>query len=93
MSSELWDEWLTFTMYGINAKLSKAYFKCFMCSSHKMQEVYIWGNFAILPKHIYQEYRICKKCAIREHGSNKKLEIIITERTKKWLQSQKRRSQ
>ena len=76
-------------MNGINAKLPKVYFKCYMCSSHKMQEVYIWGNFAIPPEHPYEEQRICKKCAKREHGKRKKLEDIINERTKKWLQNQR----
>ena len=74
-------------MYGINAKLPKAYFKCHMCHNSKIQDVYIWGNFAILPKHPYEEQRICKKCAMREHGSRnkQKLEDIINERTEKWL--------
>jgi hypothetical protein len=54
-----------------------------------MQEVYIWGNYAILPEHPYEEQRICKKCAKREHGKRKKLEDIIDERTKKWLQNQR----
>ena len=77
-----------FTMYGVNAKLSKTYFKCFMCHGTKIQEVYIWGNFAILPKHPYKEQKICKKCAIRENGKRKKLEDIIDERTKEWLKKQ-----
>ena len=76
-------------MYGINAKLSKEYFKCHICRNTKMQERYIWGNFAILPKHKYKEYIICKKCAIREHGKRTKLEDIIDERTKVWLRKQK----
>tara|TARA_R100000655_G_scaffold24022_11_gene48305 strand:+ start:731 stop:967 length:237 start_codon:yes stop_codon:yes gene_type:complete len=77
-------------MYGVNAKLPKADFKCHMCHSFKNQDVYIWGNFQILPKHPYQEYRICKKCAVREHGSKRvKLETIIDERTKQWLEKQK----
>ena len=75
-------------MYGINAMLSKKYFSCEMCSgSQKVQHVYIWGNFAILPKHPYKELEICKACALREHGrkSKTKLDTIIEERTKKWL--------
>ena len=59
-----------------------------MCSgSHKVQHVYIWGNFAIPPKHPYEELEICKACALREHGrkSKLKLDTIIEERTKKWL--------
>ena len=59
-----------------------------MCSgSHKVQHVYIWGNFAIPPKHPYEEIEICKACAIREHGKKNKfkLDTIIEERTKKWL--------
>jgi len=75
-------------MYGVNAKLPKDYFQCHMCRITKIQEMYIWGNFAILPKHPYKEYRICKKCAIRENGKRKKLENIIDERTKQWLKSQ-----
>ena len=75
-------------MYGINAKLPKTYFTCFMCRVYKMQEAYIWGNFAIPPKHSYKEQRICKKCAKRENGKRKKLEDIIDERTKQWLKKQ-----
>ena len=76
-------------MYGINAKLPKKYFRCDMCcNSHKLQHVYILGNFAILPEHPYEEQRICKKCAKREHGKRTKLENIINERTKKWLKKQ-----
>ena len=59
-----------------------------MCSgSHKMQHVYIWGNFAIPPKHTYEELEICKTCALREHGKKNKIKLdsIIEERTKKWL--------
>ena len=39
----------------------------------------------------YKEYNICKKCAIREHGSKnkRKLEDIIDERTEQWLRNQK----
>ena len=76
-------------MYGVNAKLSKSYFKCYMCYITKTQDVYIWGNFAILPEHPYEEQRICNKCAKREHGKRTKLENIINERTKKWLRKQK----
>ena len=75
-------------MYGVNAKLSKKHFKCHMCHSSKIQDVYIWGNFAILPNHPYKEYEICKKCAIREQGKRTKLENIIDERTKQWLKKQ-----
>ena len=59
-----------------------------MCYITKAQDVYIWGNFAILPKHPYEEQRICNKCAKRENGKRKKLENIINERTKKWLKKQ-----
>ena len=53
-----------------------------MCSgSHKLQDVYIWGNFAIPPEHPYEEQRICIKCAKREHGKRTKLENVINERT------------
>ena len=75
-------------MYGINAKLSKKHFTCNMCSgSHKLQNVYIWGNFAIPPEHPYEELEICKACALREHGKKKKTKLtdIIEERTKQWL--------
>ena len=75
-------------MYGVNAKLSKAYFTCYMCRITKTQDVYIWGNFAILPEHTYKEQRICKKCAKRENGKRKKLDDIINERTKQWLRKQ-----
>ena len=75
-------------MYGVNAKLSKVYFKCHMCKTCKIQEVYIWGNFAIPPEHLYEEQRICKKCAVRENGKRRKLEDIINERTKEWLKKQ-----
>ena len=75
-------------MYGVNAKLSKTYFKCYMCHIAKTQDVYIWGNFAILPEHPYEEQRICNKCAKREHGKRTKLENIINERTKIWLRNQ-----
>ena len=76
-------------MYGVNAKLPRSYFTCFMCRTTKVQDIYIWGNFAILPKHPYEEQRICKKCAKRENGKRKKLEDIIDERTKEWLKNQK----
>ena len=76
-------------MYGINAKLPETYFKCYTCHITKMQDVYIWGNYAIPPEHPYEEQRICKKCAKREHGKRKKLEDVIDERTKKWLQNQR----
>ena len=74
-------------MYGINAKLPKKYFSCNMCNVTKMQHVYIWGNFAIPPEHPYKKLEICKACALREHGkkNKSKLDIIIEERTKKWL--------
>ena len=76
-------------MYGINAKLSKLHFTCFMCHTTKAQDVYIWGNFAIPPEHPYKEQRICKKCAAREHGKRTKLDNIIDERTERWLKNQK----
>ena len=75
-------------MYGINAKLPKKYFKCAMCSgSHKLQHVYIYGNFAIPPEHPYEELEICNACALREYGKKKKIKLkdIIEERTKMWL--------
>jgi len=72
-------------MYGVNAKLPKTKFTCFMCRTTKVQDVYIWGNFVILPKHLYKEQTICKKCAKREIGKRTKLEDVIDERTKKWL--------
>ena len=64
-----------------------------MCRTTKVQDMYIWGNFAMPPKHLYKEQRICKKCAVRENGKRKKLEDIIDERTMQWLQKQKVRSQ
>ena len=77
-------------MYGINAKLPREYFKCHMCHNSGIQDIYIWGNFAIPPKHSYKEFKICKKCAIREHGKRTKLENIINERTKKWLKQKQK---
>ncbi len=79
-------------MFGINAKLSKKYFNCNMCSGgHRLQNVYILGNFAIPPEHPYEEIEICKACALREHGkkNKNKLETIIDERTKQWLKRKK----
>ena len=75
-------------MYGINAKLPRTSFRCFMCHTAKVQDVYIWGNFAIPPEHHYKEQRICNKCAIREHGKRTKLKDIINKRTKQWLKRQ-----
>ena len=75
-------------MYGINAKLPRTSFRCFMCHTAKVQDVYICGNFAIPPKHPYKEQRICNKCAIREHGKRTKLKDIINKRTKQWLKRQ-----
>ena len=77
-------------MHGINAKLPKRYFKCYMCSKQKFQDVYIWGSFEILPKHPYLEIEICKKCAIRELGKRTKLENIIDKRTKQWLKQKQK---
>ena len=77
-------------MFGINAKLPKKHFQCDMCSgSHKLQHVYILGNFAMPPEHPYEEMEICKACAIREHGKKNKikLETLTEERTKKWLKN------
>ena len=79
-------------MFGINAKLSKMYFNCNVCSGgHRLQDVYILGNFAIPPEHPYEEIEICKACALREHGkkNKNKLETIIDERTKQWLKRKK----
>lgn len=56
-----------------------------MCGIIKTQDCYIWGNFEILPKHLYKEYEICKKCAVRENGKRKKIDNNIKERTEKWL--------
>ena len=79
-------------MFGINAKLSKKYFNCNMCyGGHRLQDVYILGNFAIPPEHPYEEIEICKACALREYGKKNKikLETIIEERTKQWLKRNK----
>ena len=59
-----------------------------MCRTTKAQDVYIWGNFAIPPELPYEEQRICKKCAVREHGKSTKLDNIIDERTEQWLKRQ-----
>ena len=80
-------------MYGINAKLPKRYFSCEMCSGpSKLQHPYVYGNFAIPPKHLYEEIQICKACALREHGkkNKNKFDNIIKERTKKWLKQKKK---
>ena len=51
-----------------------------MCSNpHKLQHVYILGNFAILPEHPYVEIEICKACAIREYGKKNKIKTSIWE--------------
>ena len=63
-----------------------------MCSGgHRLQDVYILGNFAIPPEHPYEEIEICKACALREYGKKNKikLETIIEERTKQWLKRNK----
>tara|TARA_R100000781_G_scaffold82434_1_gene50781 strand:- start:365 stop:607 length:243 start_codon:yes stop_codon:yes gene_type:complete len=80
-------------MYGINAKLPKEFFSCEMCSGpSRQQSPYIYGSFAIPPKHPYVEMKICKACALREHGNKnkRKLEDIINERTEKWLKQKKK---
>ena len=58
-----------------------------MCYNARIQHVYIWGNFAIPPKHPYEELEICKACALREYGKKQKVKLndIIEERTEKWL--------
>lgn len=73
--------------YGINAKLPKKYLRCEMCHKSHFQEVYIYGSFAIPPKHLYYELEICRVCALREHGNRAKpkLDEIIEEKTKLWL--------
>ena len=77
-------------MHGINAKLNRKYFKCEMCHTSTVQDVYIWGNFAIPPEHPYEELEICPACAKREHGKKNKhkLNDIIDRRTKSWLGKQ-----
>ena len=77
-------------MYGINARLPKTYFNCEMCGIYKLQGVYIWGSFG-LP--YYYEKRICKACAIREHGRRNKLKLedVINERTERWLKKEKQK--
>tara|TARA_Y100001938_G_C7788337_1_gene281288 strand:+ start:94 stop:318 length:225 start_codon:yes stop_codon:yes gene_type:complete len=69
----------------IVAKLSKERYNCYMCSFTGYAERYI-----VVP-HIVdtdKEYTICSSCAKREHGSKNriKLQDVIEERTKTWLQ-------
>tara|TARA_R100000781_G_C4023830_1_gene108096 strand:+ start:304 stop:534 length:231 start_codon:yes stop_codon:yes gene_type:complete len=75
----------------IKAKLSKEYLKCEMCAKNKLQDVYIWGSFAMLPEHPYYELKICKDCAVKDHGHKNKIKLnnIIEERTKQWLRQKK----
>ena len=69
----------------IVAKLSKKHYNCYMCSFIGYAERYI------VKPHIVdtdKEYTICSNCAKREHGSKNrvKLQNVIDERTKIWLQ-------
>ena len=70
-------------MYGISAKLPKTYINCEMCGIYRLGDVYIWGSFG-LP--FYYEMKICKACAVREHGRKNKIKLddIINERTREW---------
>ena len=66
-------------------KLSKEHYDCYMCSFSGYADRYI-----VVP-HIVdtdKEYTICTSCAKREHGSKNriKLQDVIEERTKIWLQ-------
>ena len=58
-----------------------------MCAKNKLQNVYIWGSFPMPPEHPYYELKICKDCAIKDHGRNNKIKLdnIIEERTKEWV--------
>ena len=75
----------------IKAKLPKEYLNCQMCAKNKLQDVYIWGSFAMLPEHPYYELKICKDCAVKDHGHRNKFKLndIIEERTKQWLRKKK----
>ena len=71
----------------IVAKLPKREYTCYMCKEYKMRHhQYIYKTYEIgVTKS--EELKICRKCAIREHGSKNKhiLDDVIEERTKKWL--------
>ena len=73
--------------YGINARLPRKYLRCEMCHKSQMQDVYVYGSFAIPPEYVYYELEICRVCAIREYGkkSKPKLDEIIEEKTKLWV--------
>tara|TARA_R100000742_G_C4266422_1_gene84518 strand:- start:753 stop:1016 length:264 start_codon:yes stop_codon:yes gene_type:complete len=77
--------------YGIIAKLPRKYLRCEMCHKSQMQDVYIYGSFAMPPEYVYYELEICRVCALREYGnkSKPKLDEIIKEKTEKWLKKQK----
>lgn len=71
----------------IVAKLKRGGFTCEMCKQHKIGTYpYVYETFEVgdIPS---EELKICKKCAKREHGDKNKhkLEDVIEERTKKWL--------
>ena len=76
----------------IKAKLPKEYLNCQMCAKNKLQDVYIWGSFAMLPEHPYYELKICKDCAVKDHGHKNKIKLndIIEERTKQWLKQKRK---
>ena len=76
----------------IKAKLPKEYLNCQMCAKNKLQDVYIWGSFAMPPEHPYYELKICKDCAVKDHGHKNKLKLndIIEERTKQWLKQKRK---
>ena len=61
----------------IKAKLPKEYLNCQMCAKNKLQDVYIWGSFAMLPEHPYYELKICKDCAVKDHGHKNKIKLKI----------------
>lgn len=69
------------------ARLQKKPFSCEMCKQYKIgASPYIYETFEVgdIPS---KELKICNKCAKREHGDKNKhkLEDVIEERTKKWL--------
>lgn len=77
------------SMYGVNAKLGKKYFKCTMCKNQTTQEQYIYNTFPVDDCPI-KEMLICGKCAKREC---KNLNNVIDERTKEWQKRQSKKLQ
>jgi len=62
----------TFFM-SIIKRLPSDGFTCYMCKYTTFHgSRYVYKTFEILPKNPSIEFIVCKKCAIREHGSKHK---------------------